>query len=70
MAATNAVYAAIKVVTQEQKDVDASRELYAKTTLALQMATSQDNNAQNKVKEAAAHRSAADAVSSRAHEIL
>lgn len=70
LAATNAVYSAIKVVAKEQKDVDSARELYAKTTLALQMATSQENGAQVKVKEAAAHRANAEKASTRAHEIL
>lgn len=67
LAATNAVYAAIKVVSDQQSNVDATRSLYAKTTLALQMATSQENNAEVKAKEAAAHRADAEKASSRAH---
>lgn len=65
--ATNSVYAAIKVVRHEQEVVDAKREKYGKTTLALKFATAQENAAQGKVNEAANKRSNADSAQSRAH---
>jgi hypothetical protein len=47
--AENAVYAAIKVVNTEQTEVSNKRAAQAKTTLALQFATTQDNSAVKKV---------------------
>ena len=68
--ATNAVYAAIKVVNHEKEEESAAREHYGKTTLALNFATSQEGAASAKVNEAAAHKKKAEAAESKAHEIL
>jgi len=68
--ASSAVYAAIRVVNNEKKEAEAAKEFYAKTTLALNFATSQEKAAQAKVEAAAARRAKADALQTRAHDIL
>lgn len=66
LAATNAVYAAIKVVADQKDNVEKAREYQAKTTLALQFATTQENSAEFKVKEAAANKVFAEATAAKA----
>lgn len=56
LAATSAVYAAIKVVSQVRGEVDNAREFQGKTTLALNFATSQEGQAQKTVMKAASER--------------
>ena len=68
--ASSAVYAAIKVVNHEKEEAEAAKKFYAKTTLALNFATTQENAAQAKVNAAAAERARADAAQLKAHEIL
>lgn len=70
LAATNAVYAAIKVVADQKDHVEKAREYQAKTTLALQFATTQENSAEFKVKEAAANKVFAEATAAKAQEVL
>lgn len=54
--ATNAVYSAIRVVNDAKATSETAKELYAKTTLALNFATAQESSASSKVSQSAAHR--------------
>jgi len=68
--ASSAVYAAIRVVNNEKGEAEAAKEFFAKTTLALNFAASQEKGAQAKVNEAATRRAKADALQTKAHDIL
>ena len=58
-AATNAVFAAIRIVDDKQKDVASAKEIYAKSTLALQFATSQEDAAEANAAKALENKQAA-----------
>lgn len=70
LAATNAVFAAIKVVNQRQEETAEARTALGKTTLALQFATAQENAADANAAKALENKSAAAAAEARAHDIL
>ena len=58
------------MVNHEQQHVEDSKEHFAKTTLALNFATTQEKNAQLKVTGAHSHKARAEAAQAKAHEIL
>ena len=70
LAAENAVFAAIKIVNNRQNESAAARSALAKTTLALQFATAQEDAAEANAGKALQKKNAAAAAESKAHELL
>jgi hypothetical protein len=70
LAATNAVYAAIALVSDNQKNVTDRRSDLAKTTLALQFATAQENGIEDKVAAAIANKNLADSTAAKAEQVV
>lgn len=70
LAATNAVFAAIKIVNEKQHEAAEAREALGKTTLALQFANAQENAAEANSAKALDRKSAAAAAEAKAHDVL
>lgn len=70
LAATNAVFAAIKIVNNRQAEAAEAREALGKTTLALNFATAQENAAQANAVKALNNKNAAAAAEAKAHDLL
>lgn len=70
LAAENAVFAAIKIVNSRQNDSAVARSALAKTTLALQFATAQENAAEVNAGKALTNKNSAAAAESKAHDLL
>jgi hypothetical protein len=70
LAAENAIFAALRITEDKQKEAASARSDLAKTTLALQFATSQEDAAEANAARALREKNAAAAAESRAHDVL